>query len=104
MPAFDPDAHLKEEKKKLFFVPFEDIISITVDSNGARYASVFLMAAGIYPSVPSILCILPNNTAGITKRSAATAMQLMVRPFSFPSSARLPFQKDMIPKTRADER
>ncbi|KAI7961686.1 hypothetical protein MJO28_002175 [Puccinia striiformis f. sp. tritici] len=43
-----------------------------------RYTGVFFMAAGIYPSVPSILCILPNNTAGLTKQSVATALQLMV--------------------------
>ncbi|EGG04762.1 uncharacterized protein MELLADRAFT_88503 [Melampsora larici-populina 98AG31] len=54
------------------------IICITIDSNHARYAGVFLMAAGIYPSVPSVLCILPNNVAGMTKRSTVTALHLMI--------------------------
>lgn len=54
------------------------IICITTNSNHARYAGVFLMAAGIYPSIPSILCILPNNVSGMTKRSTVTALHLMI--------------------------
>ncbi|CAH7669020.1 major facilitator superfamily domain-containing protein [Phakopsora pachyrhizi] len=54
------------------------VLAIIADSAKMRYAAVFLMAAGIYPSVPSILCILPNNTAGTTKKSVCTALQLMI--------------------------
>ncbi|KAI7966520.1 hypothetical protein MJO29_002268 [Puccinia striiformis f. sp. tritici] len=54
------------------------ILGLVATSNSMRYAGVFFMAAGIYPSVPSILCILPNNTAGLTKQSVATALQLMI--------------------------
>lgn len=54
------------------------VLALVAKSNSVRYGSVFLMAAGIYPSVPSILCILPNNTAGLTKRSVSTALQLMI--------------------------
>ncbi|CAH7669021.1 major facilitator superfamily domain-containing protein, partial [Phakopsora pachyrhizi] len=54
------------------------ILAIVAESSKLRYAAVFLMAAGIYPSVPSLLCILPNNTAGLTKRSVCTALQLMI--------------------------
>lgn len=41
--------------------------------------AVFLMAMGAWASVPCIICILANNTAGFTKRACATALQLMVR-------------------------
>ncbi|EGG04831.1 uncharacterized protein MELLADRAFT_37206 [Melampsora larici-populina 98AG31] len=54
------------------------ILCITADSNDARYAGVFLIAAGIYPATPSILCILPNNVAGLTKRGTVTALHLMI--------------------------
>lgn len=54
------------------------VLAILANSNTVRYAGVFFMAAGIYPSVPSILCILPNNISGLTKRSVATACQLMI--------------------------
>ncbi|KAH9816828.1 major facilitator superfamily domain-containing protein [Melampsora americana] len=54
------------------------IICIASDSNHARYGGVFLMAAGIYPAIPAILCILPNNVAGLTKRSTVTALHLMI--------------------------
>ncbi|KNZ55883.1 hypothetical protein VP01_2556g6 [Puccinia sorghi] len=53
-------------------------MALAAKTNALRYLSVFFMAAGIYPSVPSILCILPNNTAGLTKRSVTTALQLMI--------------------------
>ncbi|KAI7961702.1 hypothetical protein MJO28_002191 [Puccinia striiformis f. sp. tritici] len=53
-------------------------MGLVATSNSMRYGGVFFMAAGIYPSVPSILCILPNNTAGLTKQSVVTALQLMV--------------------------
>jgi len=53
-------------------------MALAAKTNALRYVSVFFMAAGIYPSVPSILCILPNNTAGLTKRSVTTALQLMI--------------------------
>lgn len=54
------------------------ILGLVATTNTVRYVGVFFMAAGIYPSVPSILCILPNNTAGLTKRSVTTALQLMI--------------------------
>ncbi|KAI9610028.1 hypothetical protein H4Q26_007022 [Puccinia striiformis f. sp. tritici PST-130] len=54
------------------------VMGLVATSNSMRYGGVFFMAAGIYPSVPSILCILPNNTAGLTKRSVVTALQLMI--------------------------
>lgn len=53
-------------------------VAITATSNEARYAAVFLMASGVYPSAPCILSILPNNTGGHYKKATTTAMQLAV--------------------------
>ncbi|MBW0469747.1 hypothetical protein O181_009462 [Austropuccinia psidii MF-1] len=54
------------------------VLAITAETNKVRYIAVFFMSAGIYPSIPSILCILPNNVSGLTKRSVTTALQLMI--------------------------
>lgn len=54
------------------------ILAIRATNDYARYAAVFLMAAGIYPSGPCILSILPNNTSGHYKKATTTAMQLAV--------------------------
>ncbi|KAJ7744448.1 MFS transporter, partial [Mycena maculata] len=44
----------------------------------SRYGAVFLIAAGVYPSVPGILSILPNNGSGYYKRATTTALQLAI--------------------------
>jgi MFS family permease len=54
------------------------IVAITTETNTGRYAAVFLMAAGVYPSGPSILSILPNNGNGHYKRATTTALQLAI--------------------------
>ncbi|PFH50852.1 hypothetical protein AMATHDRAFT_192456 [Amanita thiersii Skay4041] len=54
------------------------IISIAAQTNKARYAAVFLIAAGIYPSGPCMLSILANNTSGHYKRATATALQTTI--------------------------
>jgi len=54
------------------------IVAITAKTNTGRYAAVFLMAAGVYPSGPSILSILPNNSSGHYKRATTTALQLAI--------------------------
>ncbi|KAJ3741154.1 MFS transporter [Lentinula detonsa] len=54
------------------------IIAITAKTNTGRYAAVFLMATGVYPSGPSILSILPNNSNGHYKRATTTALQLAI--------------------------
>ncbi|KAL5508394.1 hypothetical protein ACEPAH_6013 [Sanghuangporus vaninii] len=54
------------------------ILAIRADTNDARYAAVFLMAAGVYPSAPCILSILPNNSSGHYKKATTTALQLMI--------------------------
>ncbi|KAG0143674.1 hypothetical protein CROQUDRAFT_672820 [Cronartium quercuum f. sp. fusiforme G11] len=54
------------------------IIAIMAEDPKIRYASVFLMAAGIYPSAPGFFTLLPNNTSGMTKRATVTALQIMI--------------------------
>ncbi|KAF9268133.1 MFS transporter [Marasmius fiardii PR-910] len=54
------------------------IVMIVAKSNEARYAAVFLMAAGVYPSGPCILSILPNNSSGHYKKATTTALQLAI--------------------------
>jgi len=54
------------------------ILAIAATTNAQRYGAVFLIAAGIYPSAPAILSILPNNGSGYYKRATTTALQLAV--------------------------
>ncbi|KAJ8482249.1 hypothetical protein ONZ45_g15021 [Pleurotus djamor] len=54
------------------------IVAITAQTNTGRYAAVFLMASGVYPSAPCILSILPNNSSGHYKKATTTALQLAV--------------------------
>ncbi|PAV20477.1 MFS general substrate transporter [Pyrrhoderma noxium] len=54
------------------------ILAIKAETNNGRYAAVFLMAAGVYPSGPCILSILPNNSSGHYKKATTTALQLMI--------------------------
>lgn len=54
------------------------IMLIASINNSVRYAAVFLVALGVYPSVPCLLSILPNNLAGHYKKATAIALQLAV--------------------------
>lgn len=54
------------------------IILVVTKNNNARYAAVFLICFGIYPSIPCILTLIANNSAGHYKRATSTAMQLMI--------------------------
>ncbi|TFK43548.1 MFS transporter [Crucibulum laeve] len=54
------------------------ILAITAETNTVRYIAVFFMAAGVYPSGPCILSILPNNSSGHYKKATTTALQLAV--------------------------
>ncbi|KKY19946.1 putative major facilitator superfamily transporter [Phaeomoniella chlamydospora] len=49
-----------------------------VDSNKVRYGMTFLMATGLYGSVPPVLSWISNNSAGHYKRATATALQLAI--------------------------
>ncbi|KAF5363674.1 hypothetical protein D9756_000641 [Leucocoprinus leucothites] len=54
------------------------IIAVVATDNTTRYIAVFFMAAGVYPSGPCILSILPNNSRGHYKRATTTALQLAI--------------------------
>ncbi|RXW25140.1 hypothetical protein EST38_g705 [Candolleomyces aberdarensis] len=54
------------------------ILAITAETNKVRYIAVFFMAAGVYPSAPCILSILPNNSSGHYKKATTTALQLAI--------------------------
>ncbi|KAI0068665.1 MFS transporter [Artomyces pyxidatus] len=54
------------------------ILAIAATTNEARYAAVFLIATGLYPSAPCILSILPNNSGGHYKKATTVALQLAI--------------------------
>lgn len=49
-----------------------------VDSAKVKYGMTFLMATGMYGSVPCILVWNSNNSAGHYKRATTSAMQLTI--------------------------
>ncbi|KAJ7781256.1 MFS transporter, partial [Mycena metata] len=51
------------------------ILAIAASTNAQRYS---MQSAGVYPSAPAILSILPNNGSGYYKRATTTALQLAV--------------------------
>ncbi|KAA1466484.1 MFS transporter [Dentipellis sp. KUC8613] len=54
------------------------ILAISAKTNEGRYAAVFLIAAGLYPSSPCILSIMPNNTSGHFKKATASGLSLAI--------------------------
>ncbi|KAI5856745.1 MFS general substrate transporter [Durotheca rogersii] len=53
------------------------VIANTQD-NKVKYGMTFLMATGLYSSVPPVLGWLSNNSAGHYKRATTSALQLMI--------------------------
>lgn len=49
-----------------------------VDSNRVKYGMTFLMATGLYASVPCILGWISNNSAGHYMRATTTGAQLAI--------------------------
>jgi hypothetical protein len=49
-----------------------------VHSSNVKYGMTFLMATGLYSSVPPILGWISNNSAGHYKRATSTALQLAI--------------------------
>ncbi|KAI8959917.1 MFS general substrate transporter [Daldinia sp. FL1419] len=49
-----------------------------VDNNKVKYGMTFLMATGLYSSVPPVLGWLSNNSAGHYKRATTSALQLAI--------------------------
>ncbi|KAL2867072.1 major facilitator superfamily domain-containing protein [Aspergillus lucknowensis] len=71
-----------------------------VSSNVTKYGLTFLMASGIYGSVPPLLVWILNNSAGHYKRATAGAMQVcmancggIVAAFLYPNAERPAYKK-----------
>ena len=54
------------------------IANISVAHPKVKYGMTFLMATGMYASVPPVLVWNSNNSAGRYKRATTTALQLMI--------------------------
>ncbi|VUC30010.1 unnamed protein product [Clonostachys rosea] len=80
----------------LFTLPLAIIgyaVIARVDSNSVKFGMTFLMAVGIYSSVPPILVWVLNNSAGHYKRATSGALQVcmanvggIVAAFLYPST------------------
>jgi hypothetical protein len=54
------------------------IANISAEHPKIKYGMTFLMAMGMYASVPPVLVWNSNNSAGHYKRATTTALQLMI--------------------------
>jgi MFS family permease len=65
----------------LFTLPVSIIgyaVIANVHNSKVKYGMTFLMATGLYSSVPPVLVWISNNSAGHYKRATATALQLAI--------------------------
>ena len=84
----------------LAIIGYASIANVGTHSNAVKYGMTFLMATGLYSSVPPVLVWISNNSAGHYKRATTTAMQLMiancggfVTTFIYPKSQAPQYQK-----------
>ena len=52
--------------------------NVGVHQNAVKYGMTFMMATGLYASVPPVLGWISNNSDGHYKRSTTTALQLAI--------------------------
>lgn len=62
----------------LAIVGYAVIANLSVHHPKVKYGMTFLMATGMYASVPCVLVWNSNNSAGHYKRATTTALQLMI--------------------------
>lgn len=62
----------------LAIIGYAVIANVSEDRNRVKFGMTFLMATGLYASVPPILVWLSNNSAGHFKRATALGVQLMI--------------------------
>lgn len=81
-------------------IGYAAIANVGLHSNSVKYGMTFLMATGLYASVPPVLSWISNNSAGHYKRATTTAMQLaiancggFVTTFIYPSSEKPQYKK-----------
>jgi hypothetical protein len=53
-------------------------VSDSPANNRTKYGMTFMMAIGLYASVPPVLVWISNNSSGHYKRATATALQLAI--------------------------
>jgi hypothetical protein len=53
-------------------------VSDSPANNRTKYGMTFMMAVGLYASVPPVLVWISNNSSGHYKRATATALQLAI--------------------------
>ena len=77
----------------LAIIGYAAIANVGTHDNHTKYGMTFLMATGLYASVPPVLVWNSNNSAGHYKRATTTGLQLMiancggfVSAFIYPSS------------------
>ncbi|EGG00547.1 uncharacterized protein MELLADRAFT_39679 [Melampsora larici-populina 98AG31] len=58
------------------------LMLILSKSAETRYAAFFLVVAGLFPVVPCLVCIIPINTSGVTKRATCIGIQGMIQGLS----------------------
>jgi hypothetical protein len=84
----------------LAIIGYAAIANVGLHENAVKYGMTFLMATGLYSSVPPVLVWISNNSAGHYKRATTTAMQLaiancggFVTTFIYPSSEKPQYKK-----------
>jgi MFS family permease len=89
----------------LFTIPiaivgYAAIANVGLHNNAVKYGMTFLMATGLYASVPPVLVWISNNSAGHYKRATTTGMRLaiancggFVTTFIYPSSEKPQYKK-----------
>lgn len=81
-------------------IGYAAIANVGLHSNAVKYGMTFLMAIGLFASVPPVLGWISNNSAGHYKRATTTAVQLaiancggFVTTFIYPSSEKPQYKK-----------
>ena len=59
-------------------IGYAAIANLDASNPKVKYGMTFLMATGLYSSVPPVLAWNANNSAGQYKRATTTAFQLMI--------------------------
>jgi hypothetical protein len=62
----------------LAIIGYAVIANIGISHPKIKYGMTFMMATGMYASVPCVLVWNSNNSAGHYKRATTTALQLMI--------------------------
>jgi hypothetical protein len=81
--------HLTFDLFKMILIPLDSTLPVAIvgyavianigdGHHKVKYGMTFMMATGLYSSVPPVLTWLANNSAGHYKRATAAALQLAI--------------------------